>query len=273
VTSRAGVAAVIVVFCAIAVTTLYPVVFVVATSLRTDDDYNSAPSGMPRDLTLDNIKRAWESARLGDYVLNSVIVVVAAVTVLGILSVLAGYALAQLRTPFGRPILAAVVACMILPPSVLMISIFKIVQDFGLLNERIGLILVYASLNLPFSVYLMTTYLRGMPGELVEAARVDGAGTLRTMWSVAVPLIRPGIATLATLNFLVLWNELLFSLILLQEDRERTLMVAIATLHGQYLTSVPTVAAGLLFSAIPPLLIFVLFQRNLVSGLTAGAVK
>lgn len=268
-----GTGTVFVLLSAIAASAIYPVLFILVTALRTDDDYSRSSIGLPRALTLDNFKDAWTKANLSTYAINSVIVVTVGVLLLTTVAALAGFAFAQLKVPFGRALLGGMVALMIVPPSVLMIPIFKLVSDLDLLNKYTGLVLVYASLNLPFSVYLMTTYMRGIPFEIIDAARVDGASTFRTFVSVALPLSRPGLATLATLNFLVLWNELLFALLLLQTDDKRTVMVGLSILTGQYLTSVPVIAAGLLFSMIPPLAIFALFQRDLVRGLTAGAVK
>jgi len=268
-----GPGAIFVALSAIAASAIYPVIFILVTALRSDEDYGRSSIGLPRAVTLDNFKDAWNRANLSTYAINSVIVVTVAVVLLTTVAALAGFAFAQLRVPFGRSLLGSMVALMIVPPSVLMIPIFKLVSDLELLNKYTGLVLVYASLNLPFSVYLMTTYMRGIPFEIVDAARVDGASKFRTFISIALPLSRPGLATLATLNFLVLWNELLFALLLLQTDDKRTVMVGLSILTGQYLTSVPVIAAGLLFSMIPPLLIFALFQRDLVRGLTAGAVK
>lgn len=268
-----GTTGIVLAMVALAASTLYPIAFIVATSLRTNADYRRTAIGIPRQFTFDNILQAWNRAKLGTYAVNSVIVVSAAVVLLTVIAALAGFAFAHLRVPFSRPLLAIVVSLMIVPPVVLMIPIFKLVVDLDMLNTYIGLVLVYASLNLPFSIYLITTYMRGIPDQIIEAAKIDGASAWRAFLSIAVPLSRPGLATLATLNFLVLWNELLFALVLLQQDSKRTVMVGISVLEGQYLTSVPVMAAGLLFSAIPPLIIFTLFQRDLVRGLTAGAVK
>lgn len=267
---RAGIA---VLLWALAFTTVYPFVFVFMTAIRTNADYNASPSGILRHFTWSNISTAWHAEGLSKYVVNTAIVVIIAVAILAVIALLGGFALGCLRVPFAKPLLGLSIVCMIMPSSVLMIPIFKVVLDFGLLNQRIGLILVYAGLNLPFSVFLMTTFVRRLPRELFEAARVDGAGPLRSLVYVAVPLVRPAIATLATLNFLILWNEFLFSLIILQSSEQRTLSVGLAISAGAYTTSVPAVAGGLVFSIIPPLLVFALFQRDLARGLTAGAVK
>ena len=162
---------------------------------------------------------------------------------------------------------------MSVPPTVLLIPIFKVVLDAGLLNERLGLILVYTALMLPFGIYLLASFMRSVPKELLLAAQVDGAGPLRILWSVVIPLVRPALLTLLTLSFLFLWNELLFSLVILQTEEHRTIMVGIAQAQGQFQKNIGVVAAGLLLSMIPPLLIFAFFQRSLTRGLTAGAVK
>ena len=263
----------ITIFVAIAFSTIYPIFYVTATALRTDADYRNSPIGLPGSFTLDNVIGAWTDAGLSGYVVNSLVVVISAVILLTILASLAGYAFAHLNLPGSRTLLAIVVGSMIVPPAVIMIPVFKVILEAGLLNSRLGLVLVYASLNLPFTIFLTTTYMRGIPGELFEAARVDGASTLRAFTLIALPLSRPGLATAATLNFLVLWNELLFALVLLPGDESRTVTVGISVIQGQYLTSVPTVAAGLLSSIVPPLLVFAFLQRDLARGLTSGAVK
>jgi ABC-type glycerol-3-phosphate transport system permease component len=162
---------------------------------------------------------------------------------------------------------------MVLPPTALMIPIFKVILEAGLLNQRLGLILVYAALGLPFSIYLLASFMKSIPSELLNAARVDGAGPLRILWSVVLPLVFPGLLTLITLNFLFFWNEFLFSLVILQSEANRTIMVGIAQFSGHFGKNFSIVCTGLLLSMVPPLLIFVFFQRSLARGLTAGAVK
>jgi ABC-type glycerol-3-phosphate transport system permease component len=261
------------IFATLALSTLYPLVFLTLTSFRTNEDYLRSPIGIPQAWTLDNVEEAFVTREMAHYALNSLIVVVAAVLLLTLVSCLAAYALTHFQFPLRRTTLFVVVAMMGLPPTVLMIPIFKAILDVGLLNTRLGLVLVYTSLNLPFSIYLLTSYMRSVPRELLNAAEIDGAGPARMLWSVVVPLIRPGLLTLATLNFLFLWNELLFSLLILQDEGARTIMVGIAQFQGRYITDLGALAAGLLLSMLPPLLIFALFQRDLARGLTGGAIK
>ena len=257
----------------LAFTTIMPIVFVVVTSFKTSEDYAANKIGLPNPWTLDNLVRAWERAHVSEYAMNSFIVVSMAVVLIVITSAPAGYALVHLRFPFRRLGLVAIVALLLIPTTVLMVPLFRTVQQMGLLNSFVGLALVYATLNLPFSVYLMVAYMHGVPREILEAAEVDGASIFRRFLNVAIPLTLPGVLTVATLNFVWLWNELLFALLFLQEKSMRTLIVGVALLRGQHTSDIPLVAAGLLLSMIPPVLVFVFLQRSLARGLTAGAVK
>jgi ABC-type glycerol-3-phosphate transport system permease component len=257
----------------LALSAIHPLVFVALTAFRTNEDYARNPGGLPGEWTGSNIIEAVNRGNMGTYALNSLVIVAAAAALIVVFACLAAYALTQFDFPLRGSVLVAVVAMMVIPPTVLMIPIFKIVVDIGLIGTRPGLVLVYASLNLPFSIYLMTAYMRSIPREIIHAARVDGASAVRTLWSIVLPLVRPALLTLVTLNFLILWNELLFSLLILQEDEKRTLMVGVALLQGEFRTDIGAVASGLLLSMIPPVLIFALFQRDLARGLTSGAVK
>jgi ABC-type glycerol-3-phosphate transport system permease component len=269
----ATIAAVWLVFAVLAVSALYPLVFLASTSLRTTSDYVHNPAGLPRSLTFENISSAFSQLHIGRLAINSLMVVVPAVALLTVISCLAAYALTHFEFPLRRTLLVLVVAMLALPPTVLLIPIFKLVLDAGLLNERLGLVLVYVALNLPFSIYLLASFMRSVPRELLSAAQIDGAGPLRILWSVVVPLVRPGLLTLVTLNFLILWNELLFSLVILQKEGSRTIMVGISQYQAHVEKTFGVISAGLLLSVIPPLIIFVVFQRSLARGLTAGAVK
>lgn len=266
-------AAVWVCLAALAVSALYPLFFLASTALRTKEDYAASPGGLPGALTTKNVSEAFDAVHFGTYALNSLLVVVPAVLIITVLSALAAYALVHFEFPLRKGALVIVVALMAVPPTVILIPIFKVVLDANLLNHRLGLILVYAALNLPFSIYLLASFMKSVPSELLNAAKIDGAGALRTLWSVVLPLVRPGLLTLVTLNFLFLWNEFLFSLVILQSEDNRTIMVGIAQLQGRFAKNYGIVSAGLLLSMIPPLLIFTFFQRDLARGLTAGAVK
>ena len=261
------------IFLTLALSTIYPLLFLTSTALRPKDDYAANPAGLPGELTLDNVSGAFQQAHIGTYALNSLLVVVPAVLLATVLATLAAYALTHFEIPLRRTALVIVVVLMAIPPTILLIPVFKVVLEAGLLNDRLGLILVYTALMLPFGIYLLASFMRSVPRELLLAAQIDGAGPLRTLWAVVIPLVRPALLTLLTLSFLFLWNELLFSLVILQTEEHRTIMVGIAQAQGQFQKNLGVVSAGLVLSMIPPLLIFAFFQHSLARGLTAGAVK
>jgi ABC-type glycerol-3-phosphate transport system permease component len=258
---------------AVALSALYPLFFIVSTALRSRQEYASSPAGLPKHLTTANFSQAFSSVHIGHLALDSLAVVVPAVVLITVISTLAAYALAHFDFPLKKTTLVVIVALMALPPTALLIPVFKLIVEAGLLNQRLGLILVYTALNVPFSVYLLASFMRSVPTELLKAAKIDGAGPLRTLWSVVVPLVRPGLLTLVTLNFLYLWNEFLFSLVMLPNEQSRTIMVGLAEFAGRAEQNLTVVSAGLLLSMVPPLIVFLFFQRSLVRGLTAGAVK
>jgi multiple sugar transport system permease protein len=258
---------------AVSATTIYPLLFMLATALKGRKEYLFNPYGLPRQPTLVNFANAWTHGKVGQYLANSAIVVVAGVLLSWVACGLAGYAIAQLRFRGRRALFLAILGSMMIAPQVVLIPLYSMLIHLRLLNRHLGLILVYVTLAIPFGTYLMTSYLRSVPRALVEAAQVDGAGHLQILWWVMLPIARPALVTLGIFNFLWMWNELLFALLILQDDTTRTLMVGVANLRGQYTTNIPLLSAGLFLAALPVLLVFLVFQTQLSKGMTLGAVK
>ena len=258
---------------AVSVTTIYPLVFMGMTALKGEPEYIQNPYGVPVQVTAANFRNAWVYGKFGLYISNSAVVVTAGVVLSWAVCSMAGYALSHLRFAGRRLMFFAILGSMMIAPQVIIIPLYAMLNGLGLLNLRVGLILVYVTLATPFGTYLMTSYFRSIPRELVEAAQVDGASHLQILWRVMLPVARPAIVTLGIFNFLWMWNELLFSLLILQDDSVRTLMVGVANLRGQYTTNIPYLSAGLFLAATPVLIIFLIFQTQLSKGMTLGAVK
>lgn len=261
---------------AIAVSTVYPFVFMTFTSLKTADDYVANKLGLPIPPTLENFATAL-SGILGVSFVNSVVVVGAGTIVTVILGCMAGFGFAFLSFPFKTALLRLTMVIMVLPVTVLIPPIFKVILDLGLVNTYPGLILLYVGLSIPGGVYMMSTFFMAVPRELVESARIDGASASRVFFNIALPLARPAFTTLGTFTFLGLWNELLFSLLIMSSPNQRTLPVAIALLRQSVqnptLVQDAIIAAGLVISAALPFLLFVLFNRQITQGMVAGALK
>lgn len=255
----------------LALSCLYPIYFAVNNALKDNRGYILDRFGLVDEPTLSNFVTAWTRARFGEYFMNSVTVTVGAVIALLFISSLAGFALAVLRFPFRKLVFAVILASLMIPVQVVLVPFYKTILVLDLLNTRSGLILSYTAFFLPFSIYLMTAFYSALPRELVEAARVDGAKFIQVWWFIMVPMGRSALLTLAILNTLYCWNDVLISLLVLQD--ERTLMVGITALRGEYTTNVPLLSAGIVLAAAPIVILYVLFQRRIVAGIAAGAVK
>jgi ABC-type glycerol-3-phosphate transport system permease component len=255
----------------LALTCIYPVYFALNNALKGNKAYILDRFGTVTDPTFENFAQAWTRSRLSEYFFNSVLTTGGAVLVLLVVASLAGFSLACLRFPFRRFVFVVILAALMIPVQVVLVPFYRTIITFDLINTRTGLIISYTAFFLPFSVYLMTSFYSGLPRELIEAARIDGAKLLQVWWHVMLPMGRPALLTLGILNTLYCWNDVLISLLVLQ--KQRTLMVGIAALRGEYTTNVPLLCAGLVLAAAPIVILYVIFQRQIVSGIAVGAVK
>lgn len=257
----------------IAFTTIYPIFFTLNVSLKSHKAFVLNRFALSLDPTLQNFVRAWTYARIGKYFWNSLIVTAGAVFVLWVVCSMAGYAFAHMKFRGSRVLFLLILAGMMIPIQVVLVPFYKLILDLHLLNKHVGLILAYSAFFLPFGVYLMTAYYTSIPNELPEAAKVDGASVWQIYTYIMLPMGRPALATLGILNTLYSWNDLLISLLVLQERELRTLMVGIAALRGEYTTDVPLMAAGLILGALPVIILFLIFQAQISKGMTVGAMK
>ena len=255
----------------LALSCVYPVFFAINNALKSNKAYILDRLSLATEPTLANFVQAWTRSHLNEYFLNSVVVTVGSVLLLLFVSSISGFALACLRFPFRRLLFAIILASLMIPIQVVLVPFYRTVIALDLINTRIGLIISYTAFFLPFSVYMMTAFYSGLPRELIEAARIDGARFSQVWWHVMLPLGRPALITLGILNTLYCWNDVLISLLVLQD--QRTLMVGIAALRGEYTTNVPLLSAGLVLAAAPIVILYVFFQRQIVSGIAVGAVK
>jgi raffinose/stachyose/melibiose transport system permease protein len=257
----------------IAVAAIYPVYYMIATSLKTRSAWTADQFGLPLNPTLDNYGAVFADGRIPVWFLNSVLVTGISVILATIVATFAAYAIARLAFRGATFLLRLMVALMVIPPAVLILPLFLGFQPLGLVNTYQGVILIYAGMLVPISVFMLVSFFRTLPVELFEAARIDGASTLRVLGSIVVPLSAPGFVTLIVVNSLWVWNELLIALVFLQDDSRRTLMAGLTLFKGHYSVNEPLVMAGTFIAALPMLLLFLGGQRFFVRGLVAGAVK
>ena len=257
----------------IALTTIYPIFFTLNVALKTKRAFVMSRFSLVSDPTIQNFIRAWTTAKVGAYFWNSFIVTVGSVILLSIVASMAGYAFAQMRFRWSKGFFLLVLAGMMIPIQVILVPFYQLILNTGLLNKHIGLIFSYTAFFLPFRIYMMTAYYSSVPSEITEAAKVDGATLWDSYARIMLPMGKPALATLAILNTLYAWNDLLVSLLVMQDREVRTLMVGIAGLRGEYISDVPVMAAGLVLGALPVIILFLVFQRQITKGMTMGAVK
>ncbi len=256
-----------------AVAAIYPVYYMIETSLKSRAAWTADQFGLPIPPTLDNYAVLLADGRIPVWFLNSVIVTTASVVAATVVATLAADAIARMSFRGRTFLLRLLVALMVVPPAVLVLPLFLGMQPLGLTNTHAGVVIIYIGMLVPFSVYMLSSFFRTLPVEIFEAARIDGASPLRILRSIVVPLSGPGFVTLIVVNAMWVWNELLIALVFLQDDRLRTLMAGLTTMRGRYAINEPLVMAGMFLGALPILLLFLFGQRYFVRGLVAGAVK
>ena len=257
----------------VASTFIYPFVFLVGTALKSLVAFGNNSIDLPRHPTFDNLSSAWTSAGLGPAMLHSLVAVGVGVVVTVAISTLGAFWFTRHRGRLARVLRYALIGTMALPPPVFIIPLFILLADHGLSSNLLVLGLVYAGWNASFGLYLVYTYMNGLPNEVIEAARIDGASPLQLFVRVLLPLSRPVLATLAVLTFVSSWADLLIAVVLVQEPDRRLLTPATALLHDQYSTNIPQQAAGVVIAILPMLAAFVVGQRWLVRGIAAGVGK
>ncbi|MPV38805.1 carbohydrate ABC transporter permease [Georgenia subflava] len=250
-----------------------PLAMMVLNSFRTDQELAAEPLGLPAELNLAAYQEAWIEASFSTYFVNSIVVTVTSVVLSTAVSLLAAYALARSRSRLMTAIEQVFVSGLMMPVFLMIVPIFYLLDTMSLTSTRTGLILVYAAVSIPFSVFVLTTFFRQLPGELEEAARIDGAGPLRMFWSVMLPLVRPAVATVVVFRFVPVWNDFFYPLILIRDRTRYTLPVGLTTFFGEYQTSWSTLFAGLVIATIPLVLLFLVATRQIISGLTSGMGK
>ena len=252
---------------------LVPLLLMVASSFRSNADLISDPLGAPWPLSVESYKEAWTVGNFATYFANSLLVTCGAVALSTVVATMAAYALARAKSRIFRWLEALFLSGLMLPIHLAILPIFYLFDGMGLIDSRLGLVLMYGASGVPFSIFVLTTFFRQLPVELEEAAQLDGASTWQTFVRIMVPLVRPAVATVAVFRFVPIWNDFLFPLVLLRKEEKYTLPVGLTTFFGENATNFSAVFAGLVITTVPLILLFLLATKQIVAGLTAGMTK
>ena len=253
---------------------LTPVLWMLSTSLKNNTEiFTIPPRWIPMDVTVIAFQRIWTDYPFARYFFNSFFVVSVSTLISLAFSCLAGYGASRFHFRGKGMFLTFLLVTQMFPSIMLLIPFYKIIQTLGLINTHTALIMTYISFTIPFCSWMMMGYFQSIPKELDEAAAIDGSGRFRTFYQIVLPLALPGVAATAIYSFITGWNEYMFALVLTQSETMKTVPVGIGQLIGQYKVMWNDMMAASLVAIIPLIIIFLFFQRFLISSLTAGAVK
>ncbi|MFI7274364.1 carbohydrate ABC transporter permease [Streptomyces sp. NPDC049879] len=254
--------------------TAAPLVWMAVTSFKSPAEAGaSPPTLLPDDPTLDNYRTAMDAADMDRYLLNSVAVCVSATAVVLGLALFAGYALARLPMRGRGPVMVGLLMISVFPVIAVVTPLYLVERRLGLLNSYPGLIIPYVAFHLPFAIWMLRNSLLDLPGELEEAATIDGAGPVRTLLSVILPQAGPALFTAGVFTFAATWTEFLMALTLNSENDFRTIPVGIAVYGDRYQVPYGVVFAAAMAATVPIAVLVLAFRRTVLSGLTDGAVK
>ena len=258
-----------------AVMVIFPFVWMVMTSFKTDAEIIFSPWKWPEAIQWSNYSRAWNKAHLGRYFFNTIIVIAGSLSGTLLISAMAAYVLTRFDFPGRTFIFYLFIAGMMFPVFLALVPLFFLVKDLHMIATYQGLILVYIAYSLPFTIFFLTGFFKTLPGEVAEAAVVDGAGQYRVFFDIMLPMAKPGLIAMGIFNFLGQWNQYLLPTILMPDEHKYVISQGLAVLAIQqgYQNDYSALFAAMTITMIPTLLIYIIFQRRLESGLTAGALK
>ncbi|MCC3373271.1 carbohydrate ABC transporter permease [Cohnella sp. REN36] len=254
--------------------TLFPFLQMLSTSLKPADQLFAVPPvWIPEHFTLSNFTAALHHQQFARYFMNSLFVSVVTCVLVIVVSVLAAYGFTRLEFPGRKFLLNVILVSQMFCISAIVIPLYKIVSALGLLNSYPGLVLAYMAFTVPVAIWLLRSFMLNIPIDMEESAMMEGASKLQAFVRVVLPLLRPGIGATAAYVFLMTWQEFLFSLVFMTDPAKRTLPIGIMDFKGQYETNWGTMMAASILISIPVFLLFLVIQRQLISGLTEGATK
>jgi ABC-type glycerol-3-phosphate transport system permease component len=242
-------------------------------SLRTTSEIAANPYAFPETFRWDKFAAAWNDSAYSTYFANSIVVVGCAVVIVTFVGAMAAHALARFRFAGNRIVYFTLFSTIIFPPQITIIALFGLLVDYGLYDTHLGLILVYVSVQMPITVYLLEGFFARLPQDLFDAARIDGYSEFEIFWRITLPVGMPAIATTIILNLITLWNEFLYAVVLISDDSNRTLPLGIQKFMGDQLEDVGMIATGMMIAVVPVIALYAFFSERLIRGMTVGAVK
>jgi raffinose/stachyose/melibiose transport system permease protein len=252
---------------------LYPLVVMVLSSFKTNAEIFTSPFALPKSFSFTNLQKVWEQTNFIRYMLNSLGVTTASIVLILLFGTMAAYAIARYEFRLSSAVLMFFISGMTVPLKLAIIPLFIQLDTLHLVDSRLGLVLVYVAMGLPSAVFIMTGFLRTLPRELEESARIDGASEFLIMRRIMLPLARPAMVIVAIQNAVPIWNDFFFPLILITSDDLKTLPQGLTVFIGEFTTDWGVMFTGLSVAALPITLLYIVLSKQFIAGITQGAVK
>lgn len=252
---------------------IFPFLWMLYSALKTQSQFIRSVWSLPTSLNFDAYAQAWKGGELAGYAINSAIVTGGSVLLTVLVSTAAGYAFAVYRPRWMPGVEVGLLLAMAIPAYVALVPLALMLKQFGLLDSLPGLILPTVAFNVPVSIFIMRSYFATLPHALIEAARIDGSSEFGVFVRIAAPLARPAMFTTAIINAIWVWNDFLFPLVFINSPSRQTLAVGLTQFQGEHVTDYPVLLAAIVLSALATFVIYAAFQRQVIGGLTSGAVK
>jgi ABC-type glycerol-3-phosphate transport system permease component len=264
---------IILILTVVAVVGLGPIYYLIITSLKSRSEYLFNIFGLPQKITLENFRRVVFEYNFPRMFMNSLLLTLCSVLIGTYLAALSAYAFGKMQFLGKNAFFNLIIPLMSIPPIVMVIPLFVLMTKMKMVNNFPAPILIYVGLIIPFSIYLITSFMNSIPDTIIEAARIDGCSNMGIFHRIVLPLSVPALTTVIIVNGMWIWNELLIAFIFLQSEEKRTLMVGLTSLQGLFNVDIPLMMAGATIVTIPLLIIYIVSQRWFIRGLVQGAIK
>ncbi len=258
----------------LAVVAGFPLVWILLSSVKSKGELAGDPTKFfPSEITFDHFKAVFQQLHFGNNVLNSILIAGTTTLVAIAISALGAYGIVRFFPRFGKVLTRVLITTYMFPPILLAVPYSIIMGKLGMMNSRLGLVIVYMSFSVPYAIWLLVGFFQTVPLDVEEAARVDGANKIQVFYKIVLPIVAPGIVAVAIYTFINAWNEFLYSLILMNSSEKMTVAVALKSLQGQEVLDWGVMMAASAVVVIPSVVFFMLIQKKIAGGLAAGSVK
>ncbi len=251
---------------------IFPVLWIVMSSFKTNSQMYMNPMDMPEEFLWSNYTFAWKLG-LSTYFLNSLIVSGVSILATLLLGGLCAYGLARFDMRGKDLILYLIIGGLLLSPQAGILALYQILKSIGVMNTRMALIFPYIGIRLPFAIFLMRSYFLSFPQDIEDSARIDGCGTIAAYFKIVVPVTRPIFASTAIMTAIFVWNEFLFALVFINDEKFMTIPIGLSNFRDALVTNYPPLLASILVGSLPLIILFLVSSKNFISGLTSGSVK